>query len=425
MLTTLRSARTRIFYGWWIVAASAGITWISSATIYFGFSTLVDPLIAEFGWSTAATSAAISLQSQLGAFAGPLVGAFIDRFGSRWSSVAGILLVTVGLLCLGLIDSLWQFYLAFVLISLGISSAGGSVGTVAVSWWFVRQRSRALSLFFIGPGLAGITVRLLAWLVEQFGWRHAVQGWGVIVLLACLPMTLLLRERPEKYGLTPDGDAPHRTADGATPAPVANSRSGISFRQALRMSHYWKLGVVFALTGLSATPVIILVIPALTNVGVSYETAAWVAAGVPLVSLAGRLGVGWWGDFYDKRKLVAGCFVLQGVGVFLLSQAGQGAEWLLAPFILLFAIGFGGPIPLRGAILADYFGTAAMGSIQGLLLFFVTLGGLLGPVTIGAIVDQTGSYRAAFMALSVCSFLAVPVMMSLPKVPARGRRSAG
>ena len=97
----------------------------------------------------------------------------------------------------------------------------------------------------------------------------------------------------------------------------------------------------------------------------------------------------------------------------------------MAPFILLFAIGFGGPIPLRGAILADYFGTAAMGSIQGLLLFFVTLGGLLGPVTIGAIVDQTGSYRAALMTLSVCSFLAVPVMMSLPKVPARGRRTPG
>ena len=191
-----------------------------------------------------------------------------------------IVLVTVGLVYLGLIDSLWQFYLAFVLISLGISSAGGSVGTVAVSWWFVRQRSRALSLFFIGPGLAGITVRLLAWLVEQFGWRHAVQGWGVIVLLACLPMTLLLRERPEKYGLTPDGDAPHRPADAHGAAPVVTSRTGISFRQALRMSHYWKLGLVFALTGLSATPVIILVVPALTNVGVSYETAAWVAAGV-------------------------------------------------------------------------------------------------------------------------------------------------
>ena len=63
----------------------------------------------------------------------------------------------------------------------------------------------------------------------------------------------------------------------------------------------------------------------------------------------------------------------------------------------VFALGFGGSIPVRPAFQAEYFGLKAFGAIQGLAFTIATLGGLLGPVFAGWMYDVTESYRLAFV----------------------------
>jgi OFA family oxalate/formate antiporter-like MFS transporter len=45
--------RDRIFYGWYIVAASFGILFFNSGARY-AFGVMMKPIIAEFGWSRGA-----------------------------------------------------------------------------------------------------------------------------------------------------------------------------------------------------------------------------------------------------------------------------------------------------------------------------------------------------------------------------------
>jgi len=81
----------------------------------------------------------------------------------------------------------------------------------------------------------------------------------------------------------------------------------------------------------------------------------------------------------------------------------------------VFALGFGGGIPVRPAFQAEYFGLRAFGAIQGLAFTVATIGGLLGPVFAGWMYDTTESYRLAFVILSIGSLLAVPLVLSIRK----------
>ena len=50
-----------IYYGWWIVGASASILVLHSGIWWYGFGVLFKPIAEEFGWSRAVTSAAFSI----------------------------------------------------------------------------------------------------------------------------------------------------------------------------------------------------------------------------------------------------------------------------------------------------------------------------------------------------------------------------
>lgn len=422
-----------IFYGWWVVAASATIILLAGGTFFYGFGVLFNPILDEFGWSTLAAAAAFSLRSEVGAIAAPVAGILVDRIGPRKVLILGLMAVALGFFWLSRVHDLLTFYASFVLIALGNSAAGGQVGTVAVSWWFYRKRGRALSVMTLGPALSGITVPILAWLVINFGWRQALDVLGIAILGICLPLCFVIRGRPEQYGLLPDGDPPQSSIPSSEARVPLDQPSGseeatppirepsISVKRALRTRRFWLLAGAVTLSNLGTTPAIVLLVPALTNVGFSTETAALAAAAIPLVSLPGRVGLGWWGDYVDRRLLMAGCYALQAMGMALLALISS--ELSLVAFVLVFSTGFGGPIPLRPALQAEHFGMESMGSIQGLLQFIATLGGFLGPIAVGQMVDVTGSYRLAFLLLGVCAGLAVPLMLAIPQAPAAYRLS--
>ena len=65
-----------------------------------------------------------------------------------------------------------------------------------------------------------------------------------------------------------------------------------------------------------------------------------------------------------------------------------------------YGISHGGFFTIASPSVADFFGTRIHGTIFGLIIFFGTLGGTIGPVVTGIIFDQTKSYSIAFLLLS-------------------------
>ena len=107
---------------------------------------------------------------------------------------------------------------------------------------------------------------------------------------------------------------------------------------------------------------------------------------------------------------------LQSIGLIVFSFMDMDKVWLIIPFLLTYAPGYGGPIPLRPALQGDYFGTRSFGTILGLMAIVSMLGGLASPVVAGWIFDTMGSYRLAWRLFAVMTVPAIPLVL-LAKPP--------
>lgn len=410
---TIVASRTGLFFGWWVVFASAGIVFLTGGTFFYGFSALFNPIVREFGWSRAAVSFAFSLRTEVGGIAAPIVGFLVDRVGPRRLMVFGVIIVALGFFLLSRTQTLWTFYGSIVVIAIGMSAAAGPVSMVAVTYWFRRRRGRALAFLAMGTGSSGIMVIVLAWLISAFDWRTALVIIAVVQLAVCIPLALSIRDRPEDIGLHPDGDTPDPGGDEkAAVAPGFAQHEGLTVRQALRSSAFWRLAMALSLGNLGTMAIIVHQIPFFTgSVGLSTGAAAASVTGMTLVSVGGRFGFGYVSDFIDKRFVMAGAYALLALAVLLFAAIRQ--PWHIFLVLPLFGLGWGGIIPVRPALQAELFGLRAFGAIQGLVFTIATLGGLIGPVFAGWMYDQTESYRLAFVILAAVAFLATPMLATL------------
>jgi OFA family oxalate/formate antiporter-like MFS transporter len=103
----------KIFPGWWTVLAGGIVAlWAYSYQAY-GISALFKPISSELGFSRAATSVASSIGRFEGGFEAPLTGWITDRYGPRWIVILGVFLISLGLVLMYFINSLWSFYVAW------------------------------------------------------------------------------------------------------------------------------------------------------------------------------------------------------------------------------------------------------------------------------------------------------------------------
>ena len=412
--------KIRVFYGWWVVSASAGIIFLTGGTFFYGFSALVKPLQNEFGWSRALISGAFSLRTQSGGLASPVVGYLVDRVGSRRLLLVGIMLVGTGFILLSRVESVWAFYAAVMIIAVGMSATGGPVAMTAAAHWFERQRGRAMALLATGAGSSGIMVLVLATLIAAFGWREALLIVGIAQIALCIPLALVVRHRPQEMGLLPDGEPPLprpevgragvAKANGVAYRPLHLQDSGLTVAQALRTRTFWLLSLAMALAGFGSTAIIVHQVVYVTEAtGLSDQQSAVVAMMMPIVSLAGRVGFGWLADYREKRQVLAASYMLLGLGILLLAAAQE--PWQLLFFLVVFSPGWGGSIAVQPAFQAEYFGLRAFGALQGLTFTVSTLGSVAGPIFAGWVHDSTDTYRNAFAVLALASLAAAPAVL--------------
>ncbi|HEX9433957.1 MAG TPA: MFS transporter, partial [Burkholderiales bacterium] len=160
-----------MFYGWYMVAAGSAMQFLQAGLMTQSFGAYVAVLQAERGWSKTALSGAAALQQMESAILGPLLGWFIDRFGPQGMIRVGVVVFGLGLMLLSTTDTLGMFYAAFLVVALGSSLCGFFPVNIALINWFERWRARALSSLSIGLALGGISVPLVAWSLQTYGWR--------------------------------------------------------------------------------------------------------------------------------------------------------------------------------------------------------------------------------------------------------------
>ncbi len=398
---------TRIYYGWWVLLALSSMIFLNAGAYYYAFTAFFNPIKDSLSLSATAVSVAFALRTLEGGLASPVVGFFVDRVGPRKMIFVGSLVTGFGMIWLSRVNSLPTFYAAFMMTAVGTSLATGMVGMATTCNWFVRKRGLALGLYFAGGGLGGFLVPVVVWLIGGYGWRQALVVIGVAFWVVGTFTALIARRRPEDMGLLPDGDTPAASSASGKNSRVAEVNFGVW--QAMRTRTFWLLSVAFMAATMAPQAVAALQIPYLESIDLTPQIAGLAVSAMTVVSTVGRLGFGWLGDHVDKRYALAAAMVMQTLGMVVL--AAVLAPWMLVPYLLFYSPAFGGMIPLRPAILADYYGRKAIGAVQGALWSIVTLGCILSPIFAAWVFDNVGSYRPAFYALAAVTAMGIPLVL--------------
>ena len=400
----------KIFYGWWIVLACFFIGLYVGGITFYGFTALFEPFRKEFGWSYTQISFAASLRGmEMGIFA-PLIGFLVDRWGSRRVMLFGATTVGLGLILLSFTQSLLMFYGAFLLLAFGAGGCTSVVTMSAVAHWFDKNVGKALGVMASGFGASGLMVPLIVWLIEVFHWRGALIVLGAGAWTLGIPLSLVIRNRPEPYGYLSDG---RRVGESSAGDERKVKPIEVSFREVLRNRSFLLLNLIEAIRMMAVSTVATHVMPYLSIIGITRSNAGLVAAAIPLISITGRLILGWLGDIFDKRYLMSLAFGLMSAGMlaFCFAQAELG----LLLFLLLFPPSFGGMMVLRVATLREYFGRDSIGKMLGIVMGSASVGGIIGPTLAGWVFDSVGSYFPIWLGLSGLTAAAIIFVLKIKR----------
>ena len=397
--------KAKFFYGWTIVAVGFLAHIASAFSISSTLSIFLKPLSSDLGISRGVFSLVRSGEILINAFAAPLIGSLIDRYGGRWLMVSGGLISGAGFLLLGQTKDFWQFLLIrWLLVSPGDVLMGPMVVNVSISRWFVRMRGRALALAGMGHSLAKVGMPLLAAsIIAYAGWRSAWALFGLLTLLLVVgPSLLFMRRSPEDMGLLPDGrsraqseSGPPSNDGGAGKARPSALADVVWIRgEALRTPAFWLIAATFGVASVGVTGLNLHVYAFVTDQGHPAIVAALVLSIIAFMQFSTPIVWGFLAERRNIARLITAKFLIQAAGL-VCALSGHGILFLYAGFFL-YGIGLGGTSILSEMIWANYFGRISLGKIRGMGSLLTHAFAAGGPPFFGLLFDATQSYFLSF-----------------------------
>jgi MFS family permease len=419
LMTDSNRPRSKVFYGWYIVGACVLISVYCAGVASYSFTALIEPIVVEFHWSYALVSFAASIRGLESGLLAPLVGFLFDRWGPRKLIFAGATIMGVGFLLLSRTSSLAMFYGSYILISTAISAGVGVVPMTVAGNWFRKRVSLATGIVVSGVAAGGIMVPLVTWVIDTYQWRAAMIVFGLGAWAIMFPLALVVRHRPEQYGYLPDGEINEEVTVGEVQTVARYEDVDLSARQALKSRAFWHISLGMLCNFIISITILTHVMPYLGSIGIPRATSGLVAGVLPVMTITGRLSVGWFGDKFDKRWVTASGMALLALSLFMYGCVDIVGTWLLMLFVVLYGIGYGSQAPMSIALLREYFGRARLGTILGLATGVAYTGSLVGAPIAGWVYDNYGSYQVAWFALAGLAIAGMVSFMTTP--PAIGQ----
>ena len=400
-----------LFYGWYLVGISSFMLMLMSTTVFQGIGTFFVALERNFGWNRTTLSGAFALSRAEGALLGPVEGFLVDRLGTRRMVVIGYFVMGLGFIYYSQINSVWQFYVAYLAISLGTGIGGWIAFVTLINNWFERRRALAMSLAVSGIQLGGFLVPLMAWGIEVHDFRMTTLGIGITLILVAVPASRFVRNRPEEYGLRPDGAPAILAADtgGGTRQAESSGAADITPRQALKSVAFWIIAVARLTSVVSIVTLSVHLVPKLTDSGLSLITANFIVTLYTFIAFLSGFAAGYLADRTSKVAVLFVCMLMQAVAIGILAVSETLPMAIV--FAVLWGAGFGGRVPLLTAIIGDFFGRKHFGSILGLNMVPSNIAMIFAPLFAGFMFDLRQSYFIPFATFAVMGLVGTFVIL--------------
>lgn len=400
-----------LFYGWWIVGATFTVLFIGLCSGFYTVSVFLEPIEQTFGWSRTRISLGFTIAALLVGLLSPVVGIAVAKFGVKTVQLFGALVAGCGLIMASFIQALWQYYVIYIVMAVGLASVSLVPSQTLISHWFERRRGTAMGIIMTGIGLGGMVMVFIASMMnEAYGWRWAYRFLGLLVLAIVVPVILtVIRNRPEDLGLVPDGEQ-------AGDAGAAGAVKTVSFtvKEAFRTLPFHLTCLIMALFSVILGGLTMHAIALFRSYGIQEANTLWsLTLGA---SVAGRIVFGYLSDKLSKKALLGVSWVLHVLGFWSITMV-PGNSSLIWGFVVCYGLALGSFVTLMPLFVAERFGVEHFSKLIGLVGLFQVLGMAVGSVLLGRIYDASASYAqgvALLLVLSVVSFI-ITILIAWPR----------
>lgn len=408
------------FYGWYMVAASWVIFFLSNAVAVGLF---FKPMLEEFGWDRATLSSVQSIALVVFAVVIPFYGRLIDKLGPRVMIFVSVATQTLSSVANGLATSIWHLYLARFFYAIRAMPAT----QVLINRWFVKKRGSAQGTVSSGQPIGVLILSpITQLLILLWGWRMTMFFWAGITLIITLPLALIMRDNPEDKGYSPDGEPlhrvnphePHPQQEEGTSGAKSGKATGTDLHETARAGAFWLISATCFICGIGCGFMMTHTVIFATDMGYSDMIGASLVSVQGGANLVGVLLTGHMSDRIARNKVLALTHFIRSISFVTLIISilfGGGSLWILYAAMAIFGFGWFTTAPLTAGLVADLFGNLRMGTIIGMTLSCHMIGMAIGAVTGGVIFELTHSYYFFFIIQSMLEFLAAAFALSIKR----------
>jgi len=366
----------------------------------YGLPFFYDFLVRDLGWTRReVTSGNAYSKILVGLVFGFAAGVIIDRFGPRRLMLAGIVMAGLALVGLGEVHGLGFFYFCYVLNALGYVCGGPLPNQVMLSGWFDAARGRAMGIAYLGIGVGGALVPLVAnALTQALGWRGALRVLGIAMIAIAFPAAFFVREPPAA------------SANRAARAPLGPILRSPAF-YCLALASICSIGAV------GGTMQNLKLYLSLDR-GFTQGQAARILSLILIGSIVGRLLMGWLADRWPKKHVMLLIYAIVAATIPLLAFSPTPGTAQMAA--LLFGVGLGGDYMIIPLMAAELFGLRVLGRVMGIVLTADSVSEAVIPMGVATLRDHVGSYRPGFLFLITLAALGAIGVAFLPR-PSRSQ----
>ena len=397
------------FKRWWI--AFAGVLLQMALGAVYAWSVFRIPLAKQFHWTISQVTLTFTIAIMVLGFASFFGGLWLKRVGPRVVALTGGALYGSGVFLASFsYHGLWWLYLTYGVIG-GIGLGFGYIVPISVLVkWFPDRRGLMTGIAVGGFGAGAlVTAPAATRLIQSVGVLQTFAYLGVAFLIVSVVSGYFMQNPPE--GWQPEGWTPKPKELGQ------RSAKDLTLGGALKTWQWWALWMLLFLNTSAGISVISQEAPMFQELA---KVTAIVAAGmVGIVSIGnavGRVFWAWASDSLGRRITFAAMFVLQVALFWFLPSLHSAASVTVVGFIILLC--YGGGFGTMPAFAADYFGSANVGSIYGLMLTAWGFASAFGPLLIAHMRQSSGSFAGGLHAIALVMTISV-VLPLLVRPPAR------
>jgi sugar phosphate permease len=355
--------------------------------------------VQELGWSRRQVTSGNAYSKVFVALAfGVIAGRLVDSWGPRRIMLIGIVMAGAALVGLSYVTTFAAFYFFYGLNALGYVLGGPLPNQVLLSRWFDKARGKAMGIAYLGIGVGGALVPILAYtLTEAYGWRGALRILGVLMIAVSLPAAYFVRE-PVKS-----------VAAGGAAAASSPALAGILSRMPFYLLMLGSMASIGAVGGTIQNLALYLSLDRkLPQVDID-TTLSIILAG----SVIGRLTMGWLADRWPKKYVMLLIYTIVAISIPMLVYSPTPGTLKICAFI--FGIGLGGDYMIIPLMAAELYGVAILGRVMGIVLTADSVSESIVPMLVASMRDRAGSYTSGFLVLVVLAAVGAAATALLPR----------